>query len=162
MQPSRVEDVQGSGWGLTTLFAALFAGGCWVSVRAWSIPESMGVRIAIMFVTLCFALLVPVGLRHVRRARRQARRHAEVLATGLRTVATVTAVTQTRAGGDGYDPTVRLTLRVMAPDGRSRSAWVSYLMPVPMIVAIRPGTQLPVILDVDDPRSAVVDWNSWQ
>jgi hypothetical protein len=46
----------------------------------------------------------------------------------------------------------------MAPDGRSRSAWVSYRMPVPMFVTIRPGTQLPVVLDVDDPRSAVIDW----
>lgn len=111
-------------------------------------------------ITACAGLTLPFAIRKIRLARGQARRRVEVLATGLRTRAAVTAVTQTRPAGEAHDPTVRITLRVMAPDGRSHSAWVSYDLPIPVIVALRPGTLLPVIVDVDDPRSAIIDWDN--
>lgn len=160
MQPVRVEQVNGGGWAFTAITAAVLLGAGYYTVVGWTGPVgTLGERIAVTAITVCAGLALPFGIHHIRRARRYARRRAEVLATGARTVATVTAVTQTNAGGEGRNPTVRITLRVTAPDGTTRSAWVRYELPIPMIVGLRPGTSLPVVLDLDDPLSAVVDWD---
>lgn len=162
MPPVKVEAIDGNGWVFTTVTATVFLGGCYYTFAAWTNPGPLTDRLTLTVITACAGLTLPFAIRRIRLARRQRQRRAEVLATGLRAIATVKAVTQIHPGGEAHDPAVRIMLRVMTPNGRSCSAWANYELPIPMIAALRPGTQLPVVVDVDDPRSVVIDWDNYR
>lgn len=98
-------------------------------------------------ITLTASIVLPRYITQTKRLR--------VIGTPVR--ATVVAIQQT-ASRIGGRPVLRLVLSITFPGRPEYEVSIRNAPPYHLVSMLRPGAVLPALVDLDDPRQAMIDW----